>query len=900
MFFIKKNEHDLTMKRWLFHIGMLVVLCVGCESKKENAILWDSEAYSIYGDRVIQKDFIALAKSSKELKSNYKSQSNTFKTPKIDFKFAINRWDNEQRHGYDHRIVCLEDTCNVFVTFGKLFLDSTKVPPYTYLKPNTKLRMQVDMRAVLKEFAEQGYYKTFNEYRIYAKDFDGVFVAGSSYPLRWYFGVGMPELKDDDGDGIYETVLTLNAGDEIYPDITDWKPTRSFENFPAYSSPYPILDAIYNLSLDELMIAMQPDSTYQTGKDWYGIWTRDVSYSVLLSLATLQPEVAKKTMLQKVQFNRIMQDIGTGGGYPIATDGVVWALAAWEIYKITGDKLWLRESFKVIKNTLKDDLINIYDSKTGLIKGECSFLDWPDHTYPPWMEPANIFETFSLSTNALYYQANRVLASMAALQEVKETAIKHGALADQMKDAINKNFWLEKEGYYAQYLYGRENKIKSKRHDALGHALCVLFDIATPEQQRAIIQNSPTMDFGIPVMYPQLPRVPPLHNNAIWPFLQAFWSRASAKVQNEKALAASLSATFRPAALFLTSKENFVADSGDFAGTQMNSDVMLWTIAGQLTSYYQVLFGMSFEEEGISFSPCVPKSYDGPHRLKNFKYRNAVLDITLEGYGHTIKRITLDGEKLASPKIPASLQGNHEIKIVLSDDESPEKYSLKKPYVGIEMPHVRVNQQTLVWQKVIGAETYQVFANQRLVMTTRDTTFHPTEYLKAEYQIIAIDKQGYESLPSQPIAISKNEHFIIEAEKIASKSHLIYPGFSGDGFVRSTLVQNDRLHFPVSIPSEGLYAIDFRYSNGNGPINSESKCAIRSLWVGDTLQGTVVLPQRGLHEWYNWGFTNRIYVTLPKGLSQMTLSYEANNQNTHSIINEAMIDYLRIQKVEDF
>ena len=37
----------------------------------------------------------------------------------------------------------------------------------------------------------------------------------------------------------------------------------------------------------------------------------------------------------------------------------------------------------------------------------------------------------------------------------------------------------------------------------------------------------------------------------------------------------SLAAIYRPAALFLTNKENFVADNGDFAGTVIYSSNML-------------------------------------------------------------------------------------------------------------------------------------------------------------------------------------------------------------------------------------------------------------------------------------------------------------------------------------
>ncbi|PIH04468.1 hypothetical protein CS542_01040 [Pedobacter sp. IW39] len=63
--------------------------------------------------------------------------------------------------------------------------------------------------------------------------------------------------------------------------------------FPQYKSAVPIMDALYNLGLEEMENAIEPDSTFRTGKEWAGVWTRDISYSIILSMATLQPKVAQ-------------------------------------------------------------------------------------------------------------------------------------------------------------------------------------------------------------------------------------------------------------------------------------------------------------------------------------------------------------------------------------------------------------------------------------------------------------------------------------------------------------------------------------------------------------------------------------------------------------------------------
>ena len=98
--------------------------------------------------------------------------------------------------------------------------------------------------------------------------------------------------------------------------------------------------------LEEMVKAIEPDSTFRTGKEWAGVWTRDISYSIILSMAYMQPEVAMKSLLSKVnKKKRIIQDTGTGGAYPCSTDRMIWAVAAYEVYKATGNKDWLEQAY---------------------------------------------------------------------------------------------------------------------------------------------------------------------------------------------------------------------------------------------------------------------------------------------------------------------------------------------------------------------------------------------------------------------------------------------------------------------------------------------------------------------------------------------------------------------------
>ncbi len=137
-----------------------------------------------------------------------------------------------------------------------------------------------------------------------------------------------------------------------------------------------------------------------------------------------------------------------------------------------------------------------------------------------------------------------------------------------------------------------------------------------------------------------------------------------------------------------------------------------------------------------------------------------------------------------------------------------------------------------------------------------------------------------------------------EIENFNPKSDSASKGFSGSGFTEISNQVNRSVKIPINITRPGWYAIDFRYANGNGPINTENKCAIRTLKVNNQFAGTIVLPQRGKDEWSNWGFSNSVRVYLEKGTQNITLSLEDYNDNMNGEINQAMLDYVRISKIK--
>lgn len=673
-----------------------------------------------------------------------------------------------------------------------------------------------------------------------------------------------------------------------------WKNSVDISKKPSYKSDQPIVDALFNLSTEEAIKNIEADSTLRTGAKWGGVWTRDISYSIFLAFAYQEPEIAKISLMKKVNRDRIIQDTGSGGAWPISSDRVIWATGAWEIYKVTGDNNWLKKVFPIIKNSLEDDYKTIYNAETGLFKGESSFLDWREQTYPKWMSNMDIFVSENLGTNVAHYNAYKILAEMA--QILKEPAGVYEKRAADLKTAINAKLWMKNNGYYGQYLYGRPNLTLSPRFEALGESLAVLFEVADQEKSSSIFQNSPVTAYGVTCIYPQIPEIPPYHNNAIWPFVQAYWNLAAAKTGNEKALLHGLSSIYRAGGLFLTNYENMVAETGDFEGTEINSDRMLWSMAGNLAMVNRVFIGFNFEKDGLRFSPTIPKAFGGKKSLTNFKYRNAILDIEVNGFGKHIKSIKLNGKDLSNAFFPANLKGKHNI-VIKMDNQSFDKDAINLVPNHFSLPNPTVNLVgiSLQWKPIKGAKQYLVYKDGNLFTKTTSTSLEIDLNQFATYKVSAIDDKGWESFTSEPIMVYPKQNItVIETENNVEKSLLNYTNYTGSGFIESTTTKNQQIEIDLNTEKTGKYLIDFRYSNGSGPWNTENKCAIRSLYLNNNYVGALVFPQRGTGLWTDWDYSNSYQLDLEKGSNKIKIAFENWNNNMNVETNTMMLDNLRI------
>lgn len=878
----------MNLRNILIGIGVFILLWFFV---KDNAI-YKSDAFEIYPAKVVQGNYTGKALTGDSLISDYISTGANKYSRSVSFKFSINSRDNEMVSGKDHHVVLIPENgkCESTIQFGVLSSEKQLVDDGSNLEKNTKWFVHLDMRKVFKDFMEKGYFTFFNGEKLYPEDLKGIYIAGNSAPLSWDFSnlYTRPEmeLKDEDGDHIYDLTLTMNPESESKDLDKFWVPRNKLTNYPKYNSDYPLSDAIYNLSLDEMINAVEPDSTFRTGKEWAGVWTRDISYSIILSMAHMQPKVAKYSLLRKVKNNRIIQDTGTGGAYPVSTDRIVWSIAAWELYKVTGDHNWLEQAYAIIRNTLNDDIENAFDSETGLMKGESSFLDWREQTYPNWMQPADIYESECLGTNAVFYKACSIASEMASLLHKSAESHKFSLLAYTIKKGINTSLWMEDKGYYGQYLYGRNSKILSTRSEALGEALCVIFGIADKDKAASVIKNVPVTEFGIPCIYPQIPNIPPYHNNGMWPFVQSYWAWASAKAGNEKSLLTSIASIYRPAALFLTNKENLVADDGDYAGTQINSSNMLWSLSGNIALVNRILFGLEFDADSIRFNPFVPEKLKGYRSLKNIKIRNMVLEIDVNGHGNSIESFKMDDKLISGSAIAANMTGKHKISIQLKARNTVfNRIKKVSNYTSIETPFVKISKETISWKKIENAVKYAILKNGKKFYETKDLSFKINTAKFAEYQVVALDKNNVPSFASEPIAVFDPKN-IIEYSLGGTKS-----------YIETGYKLNKIIEIPIRIESYNTYILYFQYANGNGPVNTQNKCAIRSLKLDGKKIGTLVMPQRGKDEWANWGYSNSTQVVLTRGDHKISVELNPENDNMNGEINEARLSSLYLLKI---
>ena len=360
-----------------------------------------------------------------------------------------------------------------------------------------------------------------------------------------------------------------------------------------------------------------PCRCFIAGKDWPFAWTRDLSYSTDLALWRFDPRRARTSLLFKLSAVRtagvrpglyVMQDTGSGGSWPISTDRIVWFLGA---QHLLGNRRFAATVYRAVRDTLAQDRRYTFDRRVGLYRGETSFLDWRQQTYPEWTAHNVVFiaQSFSLSTNVLHYDALRLAASMARQHAQSALADRYAAQAERLKRAINRWFWQPRTGLYMSYIGGRVRPAPYDAYDLLGLDLAITSGVAPPARARRVLERYPIWPAGSPVIWPERRDQPIYHNRAIWPFVSDFTLRAARRVEDGALITREVRSLMRGAALSGSNMENFslleqsTHVPGTLGGPVVDSRRQLWSVAGYLDMVIRGVFGV--RDDGV-VHPEVP------------------------------------------------------------------------------------------------------------------------------------------------------------------------------------------------------------------------------------------------------------------------------------------------------
>lgn len=414
------------------------------------------------------------------------------------------------------------------------------------------------------------------------------------------------------------------------------------------------VDAIRDGAFDEgNPLPCPPGGCFETGRLWNYVWTRDTAYAVDLGLAAVDPVRAANSLGFKLSARReggdlqIVQDTGSGGSYPVSTDRVVWAFGARTLLRHWAGpdaEAFADRAYEAMVNTAAHDRVVAFDPTDGLYRGEQSFLDWREQSYPPWTRDDTVHLGMSkaLSTNVGHYQLLRLLAELAEARDA-DAAATYAAQAEALRQAIRDRLWLEGEGQLSSFVTTGLDPAPARRFDLLGAALAVLTEVATPAQAARIVAGYPHTAKGPPVLWPQQQDIAIYHNRGIWPFVTAYWLKAARAVGNAAVVDHALASLVRGAALNLSNMENFEAvtgaawvDEGPTSGPVVNSQRQLWSVAGYVAAVHDVVFGLDATAAGLQVRPFVTPwmrdtlfGHTDRVALVGYRYQGVPLNIVL-------------------------------------------------------------------------------------------------------------------------------------------------------------------------------------------------------------------------------------------------------------------------------
>lgn len=665
---------------------------------------------------------------------------------------------------------------------------------------------------------------------------------------------------------------------------------------------------------------------FETGRLWTYVWTRDTAYAADLGLGWVDPARAAASLDFKLSPRRngsdlqMVQDTGTGGSYPVSTDRAVWALGARKILMfLTGEarRAFRARALEAVANTAAQDRYVAFDPRDGLYRGEQSFLDWREQSYPSWTVPdvANIASSKSLSTNVAHLILLETGQSL-ALESGDARAAGFGTQADALRTAIRGTFWLPEDQRFSAYLTTALDPAPARRFDLLGTSLSILAGIASPDQGRAALGHYPIFPHGPPVIFPEQQDTPIYHNRSIWPFVTAYALLAAKQVGNDAAFDAHLRSLMRAAALYLTNVENLELVSGTvlfqdgaFTGPVVSSQRQLWSVAGYLAMVISGLFGVEPVDAGLRIAPFVPKRthrevFSGSDTLVlgNLAFRGVALTVVVHlpvnrgGDGaYKVARITVDGHALVGNVIPIDQNDGGAGRMVI-DVELAEPEDAPQPVASItdvsdyrvlfgpRIPSITridaVAGLLAITVDLAGEEADQTTIDlyrdgARVARDLPGSTRRWTDVARADgpshcYTLDATYRTGTVSHRARPVCWwgpGSDRIAVIPASQFVVRGGKALTAF-GRFFFEAWGDPEDTIQARFVATRSGIHLVHAIYGNGAGPVATGITCAVKRLLITRddgvvVADGPLVMPQRG--DWNSWGESTFVRAPMDAG-----------------------------------
>jgi hypothetical protein len=724
----------------------------------------------------------------------------------------------------------------------------------------------------------------------------------------------------------------------------------------------PLFDALYQLALDEAAedsvsqiqdgafndgseLSCPDGGCFETGRKWTYVWTRDTSYSADLGLGWVDPVRAKNSLEFKLSPRRdgsnlqIVQDTGTGGSYPISTDRAVWALGALEtLQHLTGDaRTKFRDAaLEASKNTIEHDRAVVYDPRDGLYRGEQSFLDWREQSYPGWTatNTVHIGMSKSLSTNLAHLALLDLAGALAGEVGDAKTAETMKTRSTALRAAARARFWLPEEGLFSTFVTTELDPSPARHYDLLGTSLAVLLDVASPDEAQAAIESYPTLPYGPPVLFPEQKDTPVYHNRAIWPFVTAYWAKAARKTGNDAAFDTAIRSLVRVAALNLSNIENLevvsgrpLVQDGATSGPVVNSQRQLWSVAGYLGTVVSGLFGVEAVSGGVRVSPFVTR---GLHAslfrgatsiaLNDLPLRGKTLSVVMKlppasadaGGAYRVAHVRLNGVELSGS--------------FAADDDlaSRNLFEVELASAGAGPARLRTISDVSDYRSIFAPRTPSIAslalgADGRVSLTADISGEDPSGLTWSVYrdgERVAADLPASATVWSDPASegeATPSHCYSIETryavtgnvsqhaqpscfwgsryERIASVTASDFSVIGGDlvtsygrTFYESWGDPGHEIAATFLASRSGEHLVQAVYGNGAGSINTGITCAVKHVTVDEMPRGATVgdgyllMPQR--NDWASWGDSSFVRVRLEAGKTyRVRLSHDARSVN---------------------